>query len=131
MNLMRVKQFLFLNYLPSSGGTRGGLSVTVDVDEGVTGSIFIGSDTDSCEWDGDGTEIKKWKEKSQIVRQNYFSIILNIIWTWDNIYSLASEDGWRIDVGRGTSHVSSDDFWSVTSIRGITYHKDGFTVIFL
>ena len=59
MNLTIVKEFLFLNYLPSSGGTRGGLVVTVDVDEGVTGSIFIGSDTDSCECYGDGTEIKK------------------------------------------------------------------------
>ena len=122
---------LFSNYIPCSWDARVGPAVTVDVDEGVTGSIFIGSDTDSCEWDGDGTEIKKWKEKSQIVRQNYFSIILNIIWTWDNIYSLASEDGWRIDVGRGTSDVLSDDFWSVTSIRGITYHKDGCKVIFL
>ena len=35
-----------------------------------------------------------------------------------------------IDVGKGTSYVSSDDFLSVTSIRGITYHKDGYTVIF-
>ena len=54
-----MKQFLFLNYLPSSGGTRGGLVVTVDVGEGVTGSILIVSDADSCECDGDGTEIKK------------------------------------------------------------------------
>ena len=68
-----MNQVLFSNYIPCWWDARGGPAVTVDVDEGVTGSIFIGSDTDSCDCDGDATEINDWTQKSQILRQNYLS----------------------------------------------------------
>ena len=63
-----MKQFLFLNFIPSSGGGRGGPAVTIVVHEGLTGSIFFGSDTDSWDCDGNGTEINNWTEKCQILR---------------------------------------------------------------